>query len=227
MLKAILLSDEQIKKYGEYMTDISALKSSGLYTNGITLSMSDEAMETDVAVLRETAAQQFTVDNSGFATTVERDKKSLVFFSVPYDEGWTATVNGKAVTVERVNEGFMAVAVDEGTSEIRFNYKNTGLGLGVGITLCAAFLFILYILISGFYMKQHPCDTVYPEGDQLLESWGQDESQKEEINEGSSLPLQNALDIVTKENTFEQNSEFSGGFTINPDALDVEENNET
>ncbi len=228
MLKAILLTDEQIKKYGQYMTDISTLKSSGTYTTGnIKLSFTDDAMAVDSAALRETAADYFSIDNNGFTAKVKRDKKSLVFFSVPFDEGWTATVNGKAVDVEKVNVGFMAVAVDKGESEIRFTYKNTGLGLGINITLGASLIFIIYILCSMLYIKKHPSNTDYPEGEQLLDAWVASEISKTVNSEVSSMPIKSVLEYLEEEDYPKPNSEFSGGFRINPDALNEEKNDET
>ncbi len=223
MLKAMLLTDEQIKKYGEYMTDISTLKSGGLYTSdNISLSLSDSAMVTDAAALRETSADEFKIDNNGFTAKVKRDKKSLVFFSVPFNEGWSATVNGKAVLVEKVNEGFMAVPVDKGVSQIRFGYKNTGLALGLTVTLGASLVFIIYVFISAIYLKNHISNTDYPEGDELLNSWLADEVLKSENTEGSSIPLKSVLEQLQEENNHIPKSEFPGGFVVDPNIFDEE-----
>lgn len=223
MLKAILLTDEQIEKYGDYMTDIKTLQNGGYYNSDkVSISITDEAMATDSAALRDTAAESFTVDNNGFTATVTRDKKSLVFFSVPYNNGWTATVNGKAAEVEKVNVGFMAVAVDAGVSEIRFNYKNTGLALGAGVTLGAVAIFIIYLLISWMYIKKHPVDTEYPEGEKLLDAWQVDD--KEENDE--AIPLKSILDRLDDE-PITQNNEFEGGFKIDESTFGEENNDET
>ena len=223
MLKAILLTDEQIEKYGDYMTDIKTLQNGGYYNSDkVSISITDEAMATDSAALRDTAAESFTVDNNGFTATVTRDKKSLVFFSVPYNNGWTATVNGKAAEVEKVNVGFMAVAVDAGVSEIRFNYKNTGLALGAGVTLGAVAIFIIYLLISWMYIKKHPVDTEYPEGEKLLDAWQVDD--KEENDE--AIPIKSILDRLDDE-PITQHIEFEGGFKIDESTFGEENNDET
>ena len=47
--------------------------------------------------------------NSGFHAEITLKKDDLVFFSVPYDDGFTAYVNGKETEVIRVDEGLMAV----------------------------------------------------------------------------------------------------------------------
>ncbi len=225
MLKAILLTDEQIEKYGKYMTDIETLRGSGIYnTDSVSLSLTDEAMSSDATALRTTSADSFIIDNNGFDATVTRDKKSLVFFSVPYDEGWTATVNGKAVEVEKVNTGFMAVAVDAGVSEIRFNYKNTGLSLGVTITVCAAAIFIIYMLFSTIYIKKHPTDTEYPEGKNLLEQWHADDiAESALMYKDDAIPLKSILDRLDEDVLPIQNIELTGGFKINEDILNEEE----
>lgn len=228
MLKAILLTDRQIEKYGEYMTDIETLRGSGIYnTDSVSLSFTDEAMAIDAAALRDTCAESFNIDNNGFDAIVTRDNKSLVFFSVPYDEGWTATVNGKAAEVEKVNAGFMAVAVDAGVSQIRFNYKNTGLSLGVTVTVCAAVMFMIYILISAIYIKKHPADTEYPEGKNLLEQWHADDiAESALMYKDDAIPLKSILDRLDEEALPVQNTELTGGFKINEDLLDGEDENE-
>lgn len=225
MLKAMLLDDAQIQKYGDYMTDIQQLKHSGTYEENLTsLSFSDTAMAYDANSLKKTSATEFKIDNKGFTAVVERDKKSLVFFSVPYDEGWTATVNGKAVEVEKVNAGFMAVAVDIGKSEIRFNYENTGLRLGVFITLIATVVFGIYLIIGMAYKKRLQPDTEYPEGDQLLHEW---KDEKNYDQEGSSIPLISILDHLDEKNFTKNEEEFSDGFNVDQNIFDEEKDDET
>ncbi len=233
MLKAILLTDEQIKKYSDYMTDLEQLKHKGVQDEAsITLSLTDSAMALDAALLRETSADKFSIDNGGFTATVTRDKKSLVFFSVPYDEGWSATVNGKAVEVEKVNAGFMAVAVDEGESNIRFNYRNTGLGFGIVVTLSAAGIFILYILISAICIKKRPTVTEYPEGDQLLKAWRADDMVEAIFKYNNSqpqqeLPTKSILDSLDDGFVANENMDLDGGFKIKEDLLKGDKNDET
>ena len=48
--------------------------------------------------------------NSGFHAEITLKKDNLVFFSVPYDDGFTAYVNGEETDIIRVDEGLMAVS---------------------------------------------------------------------------------------------------------------------
>ncbi len=225
MLKAMLLTDEQIKKYGSYMTDISELLYSYIDDGSVSLSLTDAAMATDAQLLRYTSADSFTIDNGGFTATVTRDKKSLVFFSVPYNEGWRATVNGKEVPVEKVNAGFMAVPVERGMSNIRFDYKNTGLMAGVYVTVGAAVVFMIYTIVSSVYLKKHSYDTYYPEGEALLKAWKDDDNADYEVADIETnepqLKIKSILDDLDKPFEIPKN-EIEGGFNINTDWLDEE-----
>lgn len=72
----------------------------------------------------------------------------MVFFSVPYEGGWSAQVNGEPVAIERVNVGFMAVTVPEGEGvTIEFTYRTPGLTLGFGITLVSLALLVAYLML--------------------------------------------------------------------------------
>lgn len=207
MLKALLLTDEQIKKYGSTMTDIAFADFTGY---------SDDDMAADAAALALTSASKFEVDNRGFCATVKRDKKSLVFFSVPFDEGWSATVDGKPVSIEKVNVGFMAVEVNPGTSIIRFTYTTPGLDMGIYITLISLIVFLIYFVICGIYYSKRRSVTNYPEGVELIENWRREIS-KQPFEDKSPLP-RTLLDMLDdKDGAPPYSGNQNGGFTVNTD----------
>ncbi len=231
MLKAMLLSDEQIEKYG-YMFEGNIDTLSGSAANSetkTTLSFSKYAVAYDCAERAKTSADSFETDNQGFTAKVTRDSDSLVFFSVPYDEGWSATVNGKSVDIEKVNVGFMAVKVEKGASTIRFNYNTPGLYYGVLISAASVLLYILYLLSSRMWIKNHPAETEYPEGDILLEKWREDDENQAYIEltfDENALSKPSILDDDTDFEIPHIDGGFNGGFKINPDALDDKDDNE-
>ena len=210
MLKAMLLSDAQIKKYSDIMTDISTADFTGF---------SDKDLENDANILSQTSAQSFVTDNYGFTATVIRDKKSLVFFSVPYDQGWSATVDGVDVDIERVNVGFMAVPVDAGTSIIRFSYRTPMLDMGIYITLVSLIVFLIYFIACRIHYTRHPADTSYPEGEEMLEKWKSEEiseTVKEIMRDRKEPSLLDKLE--SPEETAPQ--PIDGGFNINTHIFD-------
>ena len=229
MLKAMLLSDEQIEKYKDYMTDIEKLET--FYNDGATsLQISDETFKYDCQRLKETSADSFSLTDNGFRAEVSRESKSLVFFSVPYAEGWTATVNGEAVEIERVNVGFMAVPVGEGNSIIRFSYETPWLSEGIIISFGALTVFLIYFLIACFVTARTRHKQIYPEGDILLERWQSEENAEiaealkarlEDINERPSILDDGPVEIPPV------GEGFDGGFKIDLDSFNDEKDIDT
>ena len=185
----------------------------------------------DAEELNSTAATGFTTDNRGFSCTVVRDKKSLVFFSVPYDEGWSATVDGKRAEIEKVNVGFMAVVVEPGTSVIRFDYTTPGLDAGIYITLVSIIVFLIYFIICGIHGSRRSfAEPRYPEGEKLLGRWRREELAKavSENLSAQDMPedspsLLDKLDGQLTEPSFEPPGGTDGGFTVNLNVFDDEQ----
>ncbi len=208
MLKGILLSDEQIKKYGDIL---SPLPSEGYY-------LFDEAeLSADCKALADTASDDFTYTDNGFTATINTEKDTLAFFSVPFEAGWKATVNGKAVDIEKVNVGFMAVPVEAGENDIVFTYKTPGLYEGVIISGGSAAVFIIYLIICAATKKRRAKEEPYPEGDALIDKWLADDIAENEDTEAQNeeLSLESIADSLGRE--YPVNPEFSGGFTVTLD----------
>ena len=208
MLKAILLTDEQIEKYGYMFKGELQRADVDLSDDGVAINSSERAI---------TSAYSFKTDAKGFTTSVTREKDSLVFFSVPYDEGWSAMVNGNEVTVEKVNSGLMAVKVGSGDSVIRFEYSTPGLKAGIIISLISAIVLIIYIIIVLMFFRDRKARINYPEGDRLLEEWKSQivSEEKEQIEE--EIPKTSILDFEPSVSDTEKRNGFEGGFIIKTD----------
>lgn len=90
-------------------------------------------------------ASSFKVDNTGFTAEVTATSDNWVFFSVPYESGWSATVDGKAAEIKQVNVGFMAVKCPAGkTVTVRFDYETPGLRYGAYVSAGALLLLLIY-----------------------------------------------------------------------------------
>ena len=178
MLTAILLDEKQISKYGYMFDSIYKYTEDGNRVASTYSSISDAAEQ-----LNKTAATSFKTGKNSFSATVERDKETLVFFSVPYDEGWSAAVNGKNVEIEKVNVGFMAVPVKAGQSEIVFTYITPGLSLGMAVSLGGVVILIAYLAVIYVYRRKHPAFAVYPEAEELKALWDRDEAEETLQNE--------------------------------------------
>ena len=105
----------------------------------------------DCADRRASACSTFQMTNSGFHAEITLKKDNLVFFSVPYDDGFTAYVNGKETEVIRVDEGLMAVLAPAGENTIDFVYQADGYSLASKVSLAALAVFVLY---AGYFVRK-------------------------------------------------------------------------
>ncbi len=137
LMRALLLTDEQIETYGKWLTPLS--------TTDMDMDIDDYLNECEARAA--SSCDSFTYDSSGFTATITTETENLVFFSVPYEDGWSATVNGEAVTIEQVDTGFMAVPVAAGNNVIEFHYETPGLKVGFILTIAGIVLLFFYLLI--------------------------------------------------------------------------------
>ncbi len=228
MLKAILLDEDQVARHRDILDNLFDRMvdlpdgTRGVYVPEIT----DEAFAQDCAERRATAANGFQRDNGGFTSTIYLPEENLVFYSVPYDEGWTATVNGEPVRIEQVNIGFMAVRAPAGNNTIRFEYRTPGLTTGLLITGSAAIVFLSYLAVFMVWSKNHKIVEDYPEGDKLLNQWQAydiEDARAElalemEALDSSGEPAK--LDSDSISSSPPKNSNYIGGFEINTELPD-------
>lgn len=223
MLKAILLNSEQIREYGSMMKNLENFSS----YNYADYTYTDKELAKNCENLKETSATEFKINNNGFTATVERREKNLVFFSVPYDKGWNAYVNGNLVKIEKVNAGFMAVLVPEGINDIQFIYNPPYLVTGLIITGGTAVLTLIYLIIWFILSKRIADNNIYPEGNELLRLWGAQEMREEEEAEIPDkepyFPRRSILDDDISTEIPHIEPKFNGGFEINKDLFKDDE----
>ncbi len=147
MMKALYLTDEQISLYGHLLENVE---------DNITNKLTRAEYLADCEKRAAASAYSFEIDNRGFTAKSNLDRENLMVFSVPFDKGWSANVNGQQVKIEKVNSGLMAVPVPMGEAEIRFNYVPPGLYKGIVITVGALFILIIYMVIWHILGRRNP-----------------------------------------------------------------------
>ncbi len=145
LLRAVVLEDDRVDAYKDVLQHLPEEMRE----------FDEETYYRDCTNRAATACSTFQYTNSGFTAEVDTETSRLVFFSVPYESGWSATVNGESVPIERVNVGFMAVKVPAGEGVIiEFTYHTPGLLLGFGITLISLALLVAYLMLVNRLRKK-------------------------------------------------------------------------
>ena len=136
LMRALVLEDEDVKAYGQYLTELPDEMLEELYYDSYTQDCADR---------RAHSCSVFQMNNAGFHAEIMLDKANLVFFSVPYDDGFTAYVNGEKTDILRVDEGLMTVLCPAGASSIDFVYQAAGLSASRVVTAVAIPVWVVYV----------------------------------------------------------------------------------
>ncbi len=88
-----------------------------------------------------------TVENGKIGGRYELNEKKAVFLSVPYDEGWSLKLNGKAAELYKVYGGFTAFYLEAGEGEVEMTFTPKGFALGAGVTLVGGMLALAGIAV--------------------------------------------------------------------------------
>lgn len=67
-----------------------------------------------------------------------------IFFTIPYDQGWSAYQNGKKLQIQQAQTGFMKIDVPEGEGTITLSFIPKGFIAGASCSLIAIIVFIFY-----------------------------------------------------------------------------------
>ena len=144
LLRAVLLDEDQIAAYGDLLQPIP--------DDRLTNCTQDTYAE-DCTACRAEAVENFTATRTGFTAETDYDTDRLVFFSVPYDDGFTAAINGKTAKIEKVDNGLMALRVPVGQTSITCTYHTPGLRTGAIISLAALAVYGAYLVV----LKRKKC----------------------------------------------------------------------
>ena len=97
----------------------------------------------------KSACYEFSYNKKGFEAKIDtagEENDKFVFFSVPYDLGWKATVNGEKAEIMAADYSFMAVRVPANTdSKISFEYHTPGIFYGTFFTVVCLVLLVIYL----------------------------------------------------------------------------------
>ncbi len=196
LLSTIVLNEDQAALYGSYIPHCS-----DPFEN---INLSYDEFQTVTRERRTSSSFSFNYDHQGFTSKIYLSKGNLVFFSVPFDEGWTAYVNGAEAAIEKVDIGFMAVFAERGLNEITFVYETPGLKAGAVISVASAAILVAYVVLFYFYRKRRIAE------DELMnEYYGSRAKAPVDITE-IELPPEEDLTIVRSPEDVPEYKEYKG-----------------
>ncbi len=103
-------------------------------------------------VLRKNISNLHQADVMAKAGTITvnctAEKGEYLILMLPYDEGYTALVNGKKSDINTAYDTFMAIPLNEGDNEIVLSFMPKGLKTGIILSLIGLLALMLYMIIK-------------------------------------------------------------------------------
>ena len=123
------------------------------------------------ARLRQQACDRFEVSPSGFSAHIRSNISGYLVFTIPYDKGFSATIDGNAVPIIPCDVSFMAVSIDAGDHTICFTFHNRFFHLGLAVSAFSLLILLLYTRLANRSLLPFLCSvgkSAHPHSDSSL-----------------------------------------------------------
>lgn len=84
------------------------------------------SFENYLAYVNELKKDNFTISNfseDNIKGSVTVNESKILFFSIPFDEGWSAKLNGADVKLYRVNAGLTGLLINKGKNDVELSFE--------------------------------------------------------------------------------------------------------
>ncbi|MGN1168832.1 MAG: YfhO family protein, partial [Acutalibacteraceae bacterium] len=147
--------------------------------------------------------------------TVNVSEGGMLYTSIPYDEGWSVTVDGKPAEITDIaDHALLAVETGAGEHEVEFTYHAKGLAQGAVISGAALIFAILFIIINKLRKRRvkSPAPRPVPTAEEENKVTGIDALMAQDLGpdataEDSEALLNPEREIVIEELTEEDSAE--------------------
>ena len=104
-------------------------------------SIEEEAYQAMIDGLSDEQLEITSYDATHMNGTITANTAGVMLLTIPYDEGWSATVDGKKADIEEIGSAIMGISLDPGTHVIKLTFVPEGFVTGLKITVLSILLF--------------------------------------------------------------------------------------
>ena len=108
----------------------------------------DSLFRSGIEKLSRGAMEITEFTDTRITASVQADKLGVLYTSIPYDENWTAYVDGEKADVTVIGGAMLGLTLEAGSHTIVFRYQNQGFLLGLKISAAAFAAFGALCLLS-------------------------------------------------------------------------------
>ncbi|NTW33177.1 MAG: YfhO family protein [Bacteroidetes bacterium] len=104
--------------------------------------------ESDITMLSKESLKITEHGQNKIKGNIKVEKQKMLFFSIPFDKGWSAVVDGKESKLITVDIGFMGLILSKGAHNIELNYLPPYYYEGFFISIVSLIIYFLLFFIK-------------------------------------------------------------------------------
>lgn len=158
------------KKAGDKISLYCDLNESG--TSSVRVfcyALNKEVFDAGVEMFRNNSLKTTAAGDTYLEGNINVEKTGLLYTSIPYEKGWSVTVDGKEANVISVGDAMCAVQLTEGEHTVRFSYVPDGFKIGMLCNITALLILIFMSVCTSKKFRDKAfakpvvwlCDTSY------------------------------------------------------------------
>ncbi|MCM3088099.1 YfhO family protein [Bhargavaea ginsengi] len=109
-----------------------------------------ETFDRSTKLAQSSAFRETKVSGRHVSGRIDADEAGLLYLSIPYSPGWSATVDGESAEIIRVNHAFMGIPVSQGDHEVELAFTTPLFRTGLAISLVT----LLILIIARFWKSK-------------------------------------------------------------------------
>ena len=187
----------------DYQTDGSLFtitnddSSSSTIINLSAYRLDEDVLKELYEILDESPMEVTSYTSTSVDATITASADGRVVTTIPYDTGWTVTVDGKTVDMTSFKDTFVSFEISEGTHTIRLDYTPDGFYLGLASTLICIILLIMIAALIHLWKKNQAEASSLDNQEEISVSQENDLADSEDLENDLAEPTDDTLDDET------------------------------
>ncbi|HEV8284540.1 MAG TPA: YfhO family protein [Chitinophagaceae bacterium] len=144
LFRAVVLEDSVI-----HNTAMSAFN-----LNDTSLNYTGTDYVNDISALKKDSFNIQLFSENLIKGKIKADNKKILFFSIPFDKGWTIKLDSKEIKPFVANIGFTGIQIDKGEHTVELSFLPRFYNSGALISCIGLFLFLILIIIKYLFDRK-------------------------------------------------------------------------
>ncbi|MES2513865.1 MAG: YfhO family protein [Bacteroidota bacterium] len=110
-----------------------------------------------MAYVNEHKSDKFNISkfsDNNIVGSISTKEPKVLFFSMPFDEGWSVKVNDEDAKLYRINAGLTGLPIKTGNNKVELSFEPRLKNIGLKISLTGAILFLLLLMFKEYRKRK-------------------------------------------------------------------------